>query len=88
MRSLFSQNLALIVAGFAIESHLKSDRQTKEYIATSCTQDTRLKDLPIDCRLSHRLAVQLMGEQRGTVYKRGRDYYYSPNVQLSLFEVK
>lgn len=88
MRSLISQNLALIVAGFAIESHLKSDRQTKEFIAQSATRDIRLKDLPIDCRLSHRLAVQLMGEHRGTVYKRGRDYYYSPNVQLSLFEVK
>ncbi len=87
MRSLFSQNLALIVAGFAIESHLKSDRQTKEFIAQSATSDIRLKDLPIDCRLSYRLAVQLMGEQRGTVYKKGRDYYYSPNVQLSLFRV-
>lgn len=87
MRSPFSQNLALIVAGFAIESHLKSDRQTKEFIAQSAKNDIRLKDLPIDCRLSHRLAVQLMGEQRGTVYKRGHDYYFSSNVQLSLFKV-
>ena len=87
MPKSFSQNLALIIAGFTIESRLKGDRAAKEYIGAIATDIVRLKELPIDARLSQRIAAQLMSEGRGTMYKKKGEYFYSPNVQLSLLDL-
>lgn len=82
-----TKGLAAIVVGYAIESRLATDAKVKRYILSEVTVPTRLKDLPIDYRLSKRIAMQLMAANQGTVYKSKGEYFYSPCVQLSLFPV-